>query len=296
MLTTEQKAMRKTGIGGSEIAAVVDESIFASEFDIWLMKTQGWVAEETEDMRRGSFLEDGIARWYAQRYGISEQAMHSPTTLRHRVHPWALCTSDRMVAVRGGQRERLVSIKSPRRGFDWGEAGTDRVRSEYLLQLQWEWAVHSSHGIDLEPEMHLAALVDGELSIYPVMADVELQAWLLDYAGEWWERHVVRGEMPSLNGSHHAKQWLRDRFPKDDDSERAATPTELGLMLRLELVEGDFDRASRSFDDLTNELRLSMGATSKLTAPNGYVTWRTDKRGQKSFRTKWTNKEKHHGK
>lgn len=290
MLTAAQLEMRKTGVGGSEIGAILSESRFASPFDIWLAKTQGWVTPMTEDLKRGSFLEDGICLWYADRFGIAPAQMHRPTTLRHRVHAWALCTSDLIVA-RPGHRERLVSIKAPRRGFDWGEAGTDHVHSEYLLQLQWEWAIHTSHGIQLEPEMHLAALVDGELAIYPTTADVELQAWLLDSAGEWWARHVVGGEMPSLDGSHHAKQWLRDRFPMDDDKARDATPTELGLMLRLEMVESDFDRASVEFDDLANRLRLSMGSTSRLNAPNGYVTWKTDKRKQKSFRTKWTTKE-----
>lgn len=291
MLTAEQLEIRKTGIGGSEIAAVLGLSVFAAPFDVWLSKTQGWTQAETEDMRRGTFLEDGIARWYAQRYGIEEKAMHSPTTLRHRTHPWALCTSDRIVSVQHGQRERIVSIKSPRRGFDWGEAGTDNVRGEYLLQLQWEWAIHSSHGPGLDEEMHLAALVDGELNVYPTQADRELQAWLIDFAGKWWERHVVGGEQPPLDGSTQATEWLKRKFPRVVEEERDARPNEVRLMASLQVASAESERWSQEEETIRNELRLSMGTAGRINAPNGYATWLSDKNGKRSFRTKF-NKEK----
>lgn len=292
MLTAEQKAMRRTGIGGSEVAAIFGESRFAAPFDVWLAKVHGWVQPETEDMLRGSFLEDGIVRWYAHRFGLDESKVHRCDTLRHRVHEWAFCTSDRIISGATG-RERILSIKAPRRGGDeWGQPGSDKVPGEYLLQLQWEWAIHASHGLQLDEEMDLAAMVDGDLAVYPVKADLELQAWLLEAAGAWWKRHVVDGEQPDLNGSDQAKAWLKSRFPKDDDSVRPAAQNEVRLMVELEFAEGERDGAAQRFDDLANQLRQSMGATARLTGPNGYVTWKTDKRGNKAFRTKWTNKEK----
>lgn len=287
MLTAAQLEMRRTGIGGSEIAAVLGESRFATPFDVWLAKTQGWVVAETEDMRRGSFLEDGIARWYAQRYGV-EGLLDEHGTVVHAEKPIALCTPDRIV---GGLARRLVSIKAPRRGGGlWGEPGTDNVPPEYLLQLQWEHAICSTHGA-LNEEMHLAALIDGDLAVYITRADRELQAWMLDYAEQWWARHVVGGEQPSLDGSSQAKAWLKSRFPNDGAPPRDAVGSEIALMLRLDLADQDIERANREFDDIANQLRLSMGETSRLNASNGYVTWKTDKRGNKTFRTKFT-KEK----
>lgn len=286
-LTPEQLEMRRTGIGGSEIAALLGESRFASEFDVWLAKTQGWHIEESEDMKRGTFLEDGIARWYADRFGIEPWRVQQPGTIRHKSVPVALCTPDRLIV--GPETDRLLSIKAPRRKTDaWGEPGTDIVPGEYLLQLQWEHAVYGYAGV----EMHLAALLDGELCVYVVQADLELQKWLLDYAQQWWARHVVGGKQPSLDGSAQAKAWLKSRFPKDDESERDAAPSEISLMVQLELAESDLTAADQHFDDLANQLRQSMGSTARLNGPNGYVTWKTDKRSNKAFRTKWTNKEK----
>ena len=284
-LTPEQQAMRRTGIGGSEIAALFGESDFLSPFDVWLSKTQGWVSEETEDMRRGTFLEDGIARWYAQRFGVTE--MLELGTLRHASVPVALCTPDRLV-----DRARLLSIKCPRRSSSaWGEPGSSVVPPAYALQLQWEHAIVSS-ARTVDDEMHLAALLDGDMAVYIIHADIELQANLLEMAEEWWSRHVVGGEPPSMDGSHRAKQWLRGKFPLDNGVTRAATAGEVGLMLNLELAEEELSRADESVDNLTNKLREAMGITSRIEGPNGYATWKTDKRGIKSFRTKFTRGSK----
>lgn len=288
MLTAEQLEMRKKGLGGSEIAAVLGESRFATPFDVWLSKTQGWVTEETEDMRRGSFLEDGIARWYASRYGIEGQVME-PGTMVHATRPAALCTPDRIV---GGLARRLVSIKAPRRGGGlWGEPGTDNVPPEYLLQLQWEHAICSTHGA-LNEEMHLAALIDGDLAVYITQADRELQAWMLDYATEWWARHVVGGEPPSMDGRSAASAWLKKKFPLNAEPVRPASPHEVRLMLELELAEREHGAMAQRIDDLEAELKLGIGAAAGIEAPNGLATWKADKNGKRSFRTKWTNKEK----
>lgn len=291
MLTEAQLEERKTGIGGSEIAAILGESPFAAPFDVWLSKVHGWRQEETDDMRRGSFLEDGIARWYAQRYGHDLSRLSECKTLRHRLHPWALCTSDRMVTAPAG-RELILSIKAPRRGGgDWGDAGTDQVPSAYLLQLQWEWAIHASHGMQLDDTMHLAALLDGDLEVFIVKADAELQRDMLEMAGEWWERHVVRGVQPPLDGSSHAREWLKRRFSANNELHREATLFETGRMLALELVERDLGRLEGEAETLRNELKLSMGEVTRITGPNGRIDWKANVKKVRSFKPKW-NEEK----
>lgn len=291
MLSEEQQAIRRTGIGGSEIGAILGESAFVSPFDVWLSKTQGWQQAETEDMRRGTFLEDGIARWYAQRLGIAEDQLSTETTLRHKSVPVALCTPDRITEKEG----RLVSIKAPRRKSDaWGEPGTDQVPPAYILQLQWEHAVCSSLWPDMDEEMHLAALLDGELAIYPIRADLELQGLMLETASQWWERHVVRGEQPSLDGSSQAREWLKSRFPRDAGEVRPATPRETHLLMELQLAQGESDRWAGEVETLKAELKLSMGTAARIEAPCGSARWKSNVRGVRTFTTKF-NKEKHHG-
>lgn len=294
-LSEEQLALRRTGIGGSEVAAILGESRFAAPFDVWLSKTQGWRQEETEDMRRGSFLEAGIAAWYAHRYGLDARQLEEPGTLQHRTMPRALCTPDRLAWTSPGVGPRLVSIKAPRRGSDdWGEPGTDKVPAEYALQLQWEHAVcRSLPGLtDVLGEMHLAALLDGELCVYPIAADLELQGWMLEFAHEWWARHVERGEQPSLDGSSQAREWLKKRFPRDSGEVRPATPHETRLLVELQLAQAEFERWDGETETLKGELKLSMGTAQRIESPAGVASWKTNVRGVRSFTTKFTNKEK----
>jgi predicted phage-related endonuclease len=234
-------------------------------------------------MRRGTYLEDGIARWYAARFGLDASGLVEVGTVRHTDVAVALCTPDRIVE----PEQRLLSIKAPRRGGDaWGPDGSSQVPSEYLLQLQWEHAVCTSHGA-LSDEMHLAALVDGDLRVYVTQADLELQRWLLDYATEWWARHVARGEQPPLDGSSEASAWLRSRFPRDAAPVRQATPWEDLRMLALRGAEAEAERWNGEVETLKSELKQAIGDASGLESPAGRVTWKTDKRGRRTFKTKW---------
>lgn len=282
-LTPEQLEARRKGIGGSEIAAVLGESRFATPFDVWLSKTQGWVQPETEDMRRGTFLEAGIADWYAHRYDLAGQ-LDERGTITHATQPIAMCTPDRIV---GGLARRLVSIKAPRRKSDeWGEPGTDAVPPAYALQLQWEHLVLGSYGA-LSDEMHLAALLDGDLAVYVIRADVELQKWMLEYAVNWWARHVVTGVAPPMDGSSQAGAWLKSKFPRDAGVKREATAHEVSRMVELEYAERRADDAASEVETLKSELKLSMGDATCITAPCGVVTWKADKNGKRSFKTNW---------
>lgn len=281
-LTPEQQELRRTGIGGSEIAAVLGESSFASPFDVWLAKTQGWQQAETEDMRRGTYLEDGIARWYADSFGARVSEL---PTLRHAQSPIALCTPDRIT-----ETGKLVSIKSPRRGGDsWGPTGSDIVPPGYVLQLQWEHLVVSSVR-QLSTDMDLAALVDGELRVYWFTADHELQAWMLDYAERWWRTHVTGGVPPSIDGSSQVTDWLRSRFPRDTAPIRPATPREDVLMLELQHAEREAARWGGEEEALRNSLRQSIGDAGGIESPAGRVTWKADKNGKRTLKTKWNER------
>lgn len=283
MLTPEQLAMRRTGIGGSEIAALLGEDAFSSPFDVWLSKTQGWVRPSNPDMERGSFLESGIADWYAARTG---SVLVESATQRHATVPIAFCTPDRFERL-GPSADRLISIKSPRRGYAWGKEGTDDVPPGYLLQLQWEHATCSSLGMHLTEDMRLVALVDGDLRVYETKADLEMQAWLLEHAQTWWARYVVGGEQPPLDGSSEANRWLRAKFPRDTAPIRPASLHEDSRMLALREAEGYVDGWSIAVESIKLELMQSIGEAGGLESPTGRITYRADKNGKRSFRSTW---------
>lgn len=139
----------------------------------------------------------------------------------------------------------------------------------------------------LTDDMRLAALVDGELRVFEIKADLELQAWLLEYAQQWWTRHVVGGEQPPLDGSSEANRWLRSMFPRDMAPIRPATMAEDLGMLELRTIEAELARLEGEAETLKLALMQAIGDAGGIESPAGRITYRADKNGKRSFKTRW---------
>src|SRR5690606_20315779 len=81
---------RKTGIGGSEVAAIFGEHPFLTARELWERKTGRAVEQpETPAMRRGRLLEDVAAQLYSEETG--RQLRRQPLR-RHREHSFLLAS------------------------------------------------------------------------------------------------------------------------------------------------------------------------------------------------------------
>lgn len=290
-LTSEQKATRLTGTGGSEIAAIAGVNPWASAFDVYLAKVDGFEIEQNEAMERGTFLEDGVARWYAHRMG----AHFAPATgtIRHASNPYALCTPDRLVVFDNGREFLDLSIKVPGPTYgreSWGAAGTDDFPLMYLLQLQWELGILASRGFSLTEEHHLAAPIDGALRIYVVRRDPEVFADLLEINDAFWRNHIIPRIPPPMDGSDGAGRWLDRKFPRNREPLRAATLQESALVLALMEAEAKAEAAEGEREAAKNRLKASIGDGAGIEGAFGRVTWKANKHGVRSF--KFTPKEK----
>jgi putative phage-type endonuclease len=82
MTRDEWLAARRTGIGGSDIAAILGLSPWRTPLDVYRDKVDGAEQPETEAMRWGRLLEDVIAREYAVRAGVRIQRAIASGQLR----------------------------------------------------------------------------------------------------------------------------------------------------------------------------------------------------------------------
>lgn len=286
-LSPEQKSVRLTGTGGSEIAAVAGVNPWSSAFDVYLAKVDGYEIEQNEAMERGTFLEDGVARWYAHRTG----ARFAPETgtIRHASNPYALCTPDRLICAterdRCVYRDLSIKVPGPTYGREtWGEAGTDDVPTMYLLQLQWELGILGSLGFALTDEHHLAAPIDGALRIYRIRRDPEVFADLLEINDAFWKNHVLPRVPPPMDGSDGAGRWLDRKFPRNREPLRPATLHESALVLALMEAEEKSAAAKTEHEAAKNRLKESIGSAAGIEGPFGRVTWKANKHGVRSFK------------
>lgn len=292
MLSPEQKAARRLGIGGSDIGVVVGVDPFRTRLDLYLDKAEGFEQAETEAMERGRFFEPAIAAWHAHRHGVM---VWEPGPYRHPGRPIARCTPDRFWGPQADpafrRTGRLLSIKAPgpRARDEFGEDGTDEVPLSYLLQLQWEMLCVGATGLDglLVDFALLSAVVDGDLRTYRIEGDAELQGMLLEEAERFWRDHIEPRRPPPLDGSVGAAAWLRRRFPANRKPLREATMEEEVLALQLREAEGAEALAQGEADRLRNLAREAIGDADGIKGAFGAVTWRADKNGKRTLRTKW---------
>lgn len=274
MLTAEQQAIRRTGIGSSEIGAVVGVSRY-SPIEVWRSKVEpDYVREDNPNFRRGRILEPAVAAWYAEETGAE---LSEPGTIVHRKNKLVIATPDRIAHLAG--QKRVLELKTAFHSGDWGEAGTDEVPMAYLTQVAWEMAAANIDVADL------AVLIGGhDFRIYHLSRDEDLERTLIEQAEEWWERHVVGGVAPEPDASDEYSRWLTDRYPRQMTPLLQATPAVEQLVAELKDADLELKRAALHASEVKNAMKALIGEAEGVQSTLGKITWRSNK---ESTRVDW---------
>jgi predicted phage-related endonuclease len=274
---------RRTGVGGSDVAAILGLDRFRRPIDVWRLKVGLDREEEAGPAAAvGRLLEPLIADWYQRVH--ADAFLEGPfRTGRHPDRPWHTFTLDRAVlraprarrSVALPRREsivRVVEIKS--RGFwreaEYGVEGTDEVPLPDLSQTAWYLA-----GVECDGGADLAVLSNTHrYREYHVPRDPQLEADLLEAVERWWLRHVVGREQPRPDGSPAFGRYLRERFGDVRGELLAPTAEDEALIESLRAVRALRSRAERADKLLTQRLlaRLEhapgfdLGAEGRVTA------------------------------
>ena len=195
---------RLTGLGGSDLGAILRLNPYRTEVDVWAEKTgRAAPSESSLAMRFGSFAEQFVASEYAAQTG---QAVERYTPmLRHPTAP-IIGHVDRLVIPAGQKRashmgkirtDRLLEAKTASafqayKAEEWGPGGTDQVPAAYLVQVATYRILTGC------PHADLAVLFGNqELRVYHLERDVELEEMILARASEWWANHIIKDTPPA---------------------------------------------------------------------------------------------------
>lgn len=176
---------RRGGVGGSDVAAVLGMSPWATPLDVWLSKQPDHDGgPPSEPMMWGHRLEPVVRDHYqAQRPGTIVETV--PGVLAHPTRNWMRASLDGLAHTR--DETRLLEVKTSRNGFDV-------VPDTYVAQVQWCMAVCSLEVADV------ACLFAGNRYVeFEVEADLQVQRDMSDYVGWWWAEHVVAGKPPPID-------------------------------------------------------------------------------------------------
>lgn len=258
---------RMTGLGGSDIGAILGLSKYKSPVSVWLEKTGREAPQEgTLPMRFGTYAEQFVAEEYTAATGRSVQRFNP--MLRHPEYPMVIGHVDRLVIPEGQKRaahqreirtDRLLECKTASAfalsGDEWGAAGTDAVPAGYLIQCATYMALTGCHYADLA-----ALFGNAELRVYALRRDFDLEQEILRRAAEWWRQHVENDVAPEPQ----SEADVRLLYPKDNQREIEASQEAAECVSALHDLKGMRSEIEEREQDVRDRLLAFIGEASVL--------------------------------
>lgn len=259
-------AQRRTGIGGSDVAAILGMNPWRRPIDVYLEK-MGRAEPQVENaaMRWGKLLEPVIADDYARRHGV--QLRELSLTMRDWMRPWHLATVDRVL---GDPAEVIIEIKSrgDARRRDYGPDGTDAIPQADYCQVAWYM-----HALDV-PAAVLVVLFNGrDIQEHPIKRDHQIEQDMIEQVDSWWQSHIVEDRAPEPDGSDSYSDYLA-RIA--DESEGYQTPSERDMseVRALRELECLARTVSAARDKLRQRVGSRIGSASGWELAEGKLSFR----------------------
>lgn len=257
--------IRKLGLGGSDMSAVLGVNNWRSPLDVWLDKTSDTIEEkESEPMYWGTILEDIVAQEFAKRTGW--KVRNNNFTLQSEEYPYLLANIDReIVGLDAGLECKTANA------FKADEWQGDSVPDSYYIQCQHYMAVTG------KASWWIACLVGGNTFYYKKIKrnDEVIQA-IIDTGREFWNL-VETKTMPAPDDSKACSEALKKLY-QQSNGKAIELPAEYGnavidyLKIKDQLTE--LESQKRGIENL---LKDYMKDAEKATAGDHVVSWKTTK-------------------
>lgn len=283
MMTTEERnawlAERKQGIGGSDAAAVLGISPWATPVTVWLDKTgRAPAKEETEAMRIGTELEQFVAERYCEATGRKVQRFN------RMMHVGCLL----------GNFDRLVIPEDGKVASHMGEVRTDTLLECKTSSREWDdgvplyYQTQVQHYMGLEPKLahaDVACLFLGRkhFEVFRVERDDAVIKTMQERITAWWNEYIVGDKMPPPTNEQDCKHlWARSNPGKTIVTTREIAERLNDFNNQKAMEKLAKENAAKAMSDIC----AFMGDAEILTAPDGkpLLTWKSAK---DSAKTDW---------
>jgi putative phage-type endonuclease len=284
---------RRSGIGGSDIAAIAGENPHRKSIQVYLEKIgMSDPFEENVRMRVGTYTEPlnmellaekagNRLRYFAQNGHAPEHPLIEVVSQRLFVHPEdsiLRCHPDGFILNADGDPIGVVECKSAgiRQSAFYGEEGSDEMPTMYLMQIQFGQGVC---GAELNKELrigHLPLIIDNDWKFYQTEFSPSLFASMRKIADDFWNEHVVKLIPPEPDNSEQYATYLKSTF-RDAGTEIVATPEIEELMMQFQLTKKSLEGIEALECEQKNRLQAFLGDNSVLRGQRFMMTWKADK-------------------
>ena len=258
---------RKTGIGGSDIAAILGVSKFKTALDVFLSKTTDQPEEENELFYWGHALENPIIDRFVKETGFS--VLRQPETQRSTEHEFLLANADALILDEDGKPQGILEIKtsSAYKTKEWSVDDGEAIPLEYSAQVQWYMGIFD---VDFA---YLAVLIGGnQYRHYRIERDKELFGMMRDRAVAFWQNHVLTGTPPAPQNAEDVQKL----YPQDDGGSKEADSETLQAYNELCEIKTQIKALETKKAAAENILKEKIGEAAQMQH-NGekLFTWKT---------------------
>lgn len=273
-LTEDQKAARLKGLGGSDMGAIAGVDKYRGRLAVWsrFHLPDETEEEDSEQAYWGNALEDPIAERYARDEGVQVERVNR--TIKHPEHRFLLANPDRLIV--GKEHGLEIKTAGLRVADEWGDPDSDIMPDSYRLQCVEYMAVTGFSRWDV------AVLIGGQdFRIYRLHRDRELENLVIESAREFWEKYIVTGVQPPVEGVD-AGQFIKRLYPRDLLPEGTATQEMIAAATRYAEAKALAKEYEIAADEARNRLCAFIGETAGFRwGTKNKATWTNNKDGVK---------------
>ncbi len=216
MLTEEQRIARKSGLGGSDIAAICGMNPYKTAMDVWREKTSTDMPDEDIDnlnMSVGNALESLVADTYLRHrnegnidFAKPGVEMYETDTVIHPEYSYLRANVDRLVS-----DGSVLEIKTAL-SFGSQKLWREGIPEYHRYQIAFYAYVLNA------PYADVAVLCVGERSprYYRYERDAVFETYIIDTAHAFWNNCVLNSEPPVDQAVHVPLECSKDTCETDE--------------------------------------------------------------------------------
>lgn len=261
---------RTTGIGGSEVAALLGASPYATSWDVFTAKVdqtgaphhlgaapvsgprvRAELLTDNPILEWGHRLEEAVAVKTADELGLV--ARSGGGLYQHLDHPVAIVTPDRVATKRRSwEPQGLIECKTS--GDPWED---DIAPIQYAIQAQWQMGITG-----ITPCWLGCLVLNHERDYHLVRIDFD-PAWfreMVEVAERFWADHVLTGEPPMHDLAHpRTTELLKELHPRVVLPSVVLPPDAHAWLDAYRKAKDAAKFAERHLEECKNWLRVQLG-------------------------------------
>lgn len=257
---------RRAGIGGSDAAAILGASPWATPLSVWADK-QGLTEEkpDTIAMRFGRDAEEIVARWFAEDTG--KTVAHCNAILQHPAHPFMLANIDRQIRGERAGLECKTTSAYNRTDFEGGSIPPYYYWQcmHYLAVTGWErWYLAVLHG-------------NSAFYHFEIPRNEEHVQRLIAAETAFWNEHVLPAVPPAPTGTEADDRALNAMATPQETTTAVLDGIE-DVFTELATIKASSKAAERRKAELEQIIKLEMGSATEGSAGAYRIVYKPQER------------------